>query len=210
MKRLTRRQEEVLAFIEEWIRDKRYPPSVREIALRFGLRSASGVHKHIKALVRKNYIAKEDFLSRSIRIVQRDPAGTASARGETLQLPVTAVLVAGGTLLTAETSHPPVTVATRTLSDPQGAFAIQVGGHHLRHEGLLDGDCAIIMPHRAVRNGVVVLASLRAQETVIRRFHREQDRVRLETLAPDQPSIDVPARDVHVQGVVAAIWRPFP
>ncbi len=210
MKGLTRRQQEVLGFIEEWIRDKRYPPSVREIAQRFGLRSASGVHKHVKALVRKQFITKDDFLSRSIRIVERSTGGTPATSGETVPVPVTLVLGANGTLLTIETPPVPLTVSGRMVPEPRGVFAVQIGGHHLHQEGLLGGDYAIVMPHQAVRNGAVVLASVRAQEALIRRFHRDGDQVQLSALAPDLPPFQLLARDVHVQGVVAGIWRPFP
>ena len=71
MKELTRRQREVLDFIEDYLESRGYPPSVRDIAARFNLVSAAGVHKHIKALVKKNYLSKADFLSRSINIVAK-------------------------------------------------------------------------------------------------------------------------------------------
>lgn len=210
MKRLTRRQQEVLTFIEEWIRRKRYPPSVREIAIHFGLKSASGVHKHIKALVRKNYVAKDDFLSRSLRILSLPSVGSSDVPAETLLLAVTGVLEEGGKLVRPETNPSPLPVAERLVPHAHAAFALRIGGDHLSREGLRNGDYAIVMPRAPVRNGSVVLATLHALETVVRRFHREGDTVRLNPLTPDQPPAELPARDVHVQGVVAGIWRPFP
>ena len=209
MKRLTRRQQEVLDFIQEWIRDKRYPPSVREIATRFGLKSASGVHKHVKALVRKNYIAKDDFLSRSIRVLGEAATTSTPAAGDTVLLPVTGILVAGGSVIRTDSQAAPVAVSGHMLGDRRDAFALLVGGAHLSRDGLQDGDSVLVMPHHPVRNGLVVLATVKALETVVRRFHREGEAVRLEGLSADQTAVDLPARDVHLQGVVAGVWRQF-
>jgi repressor LexA len=209
MKRLTLRQQEVLNFIQEWIRDKRYPPSVREIATRFGLKSASGVHKHVKALVRKNYIAKDDFLSRSIRVLDTGAEAAPLPLHQTVQVPVTGILVAGGSVIRPPAGTPPLVVAQQMLPDQRDTYALQVGGNHLLESGLIDGDCVIVMPHRPIRNGQVVVATVRALETVVLRFHREQENVRLDGILPEHPVVDLPARDVHVQGVVAGVWRQF-
>jgi repressor LexA len=209
MKRLTRRQQEVLDFIQEWIREKRYPPSVREIATRFGLKSASGVHKHVKALVRKNYIAKDDFLSRSIRVLGEGDTPQLSQGNPALKVPVTGILVAGGSVLRTNTDAASLAVSSAMLPEPRDAYALQIGGDHMQDDGLVDGDWVLVMPHRNIRNGQVVVATVRALETVIRRFHRDQETVRLEGLQPGQPAVSLPARDVHVQGVVAGVWRQF-
>src|SRR5690349_4656976 len=125
MKRLTRRQQEVLDFIQEWIREKRYPPSVREIATKFGLKSASGVHKHVKALVRKNYIAKDDFLSRSIRVIGAASDAQAGVGGGTASVPVTGILVAGGSVLRTHADTTPISVSATILPEPRDAYALQ-------------------------------------------------------------------------------------
>lgn len=74
MKGLTHRQQEVLDFIEEYVATHGFPPSVRNIAAHLSLVSASGVHKHIKALVRKKALSKQEFTSRSLRVLKRGPA----------------------------------------------------------------------------------------------------------------------------------------
>jgi repressor LexA len=71
MKGLTHRQQEVLDFIEEYVATHGFPPSVRNIAAHLSLVSASGVHKHIKALVRKKALSKQEFTSRSLRVLKR-------------------------------------------------------------------------------------------------------------------------------------------
>ena len=76
MKGLTRRQQEVLDYIATYRDSRGYSPSVRDIAHHFNLVSAAGVHKHIKALVTKGFLEKEDLISRSLRI-RRSP-GTAA------------------------------------------------------------------------------------------------------------------------------------
>lgn len=71
MQGLTRRQQEVLTFVEDYLRTHGFPPSVRDIATHLSLASASGVHKHINALVRKRYLSKQQFTSRSLRVLKR-------------------------------------------------------------------------------------------------------------------------------------------
>lgn len=208
MKRLTHRQQEVLEFVKQWIQSKHYPPSVREIATHFGLRSASGIHKHLKALERKGFIAKEEFLSRSIRVLRQGSPET-QAGGETLRLPVPSVLLADGSIARANSPLGPVIVAAHMLPEPKDAFAVHVECDEFAADGLLRGDWLLVMPHHPVRNGLVVLATLHAAETQVRRFHREQDKVRLERLSQRSSSVELPARDVHVQGVVAGVWRPY-
>ena len=93
MKELTRRQRDVLDFIENYLDEKGYPPSVRDIAAQFGLVSAAGVHKHIKALVRKGYLSKEDYLSRSIKILK--PRFKPDDGNTTVDLPLVGYVAAG-------------------------------------------------------------------------------------------------------------------
>jgi repressor LexA len=208
MKRLTRRQQDVLEFVEQWVQNKHYPPSVREIANHFGLQSASGIHKHLKALERKGFIAKENFLSRSIRVL-RPTKPEPFAGGDTLNLPIVGILLADGSIARPNDSLAPITVAMRMLPEPRDAFAVRVECDEFAADGLLRGDWMLVMPHHPVRNGLVVLATLHATETQVRRFHRDQDLVRLERLSQGQSSVELPAREVHVQGVVAGIWRPY-
>lgn len=213
MKRLTQRQQEVLDFIQQWIQDKQYPPSVREIATRFGLRSASGVHKHIKALVRKNFIAKDAFLSRSLRVLgSGGPVVTATAGAAlVVRVPVRGILAAGGSVIGLPPATPPLFLAAQSLADARGAFALQIGGDHLAPEGLFDGDCAVVMPQAPAGDGQIVLAVLRGVETVIRRYRRtSHGGVTLAALHGSAPPAVLGEGDVKLLGVVSGVWRRYP
>src|SRR6516162_4309867 len=74
MQGLTQRQQMVLDFIRQSILDRGYPPTLREIGARMGIRSTNGVNDHLRALERKGYLTREDMKSRALR-----PTGLASA-----------------------------------------------------------------------------------------------------------------------------------
>lgn len=122
MKGLTKRQQEVLDFIEDYVSHHGYPPSVRNIAAHLSLVSASGVHKHIKALVRKNYLTKQEFTSRSLRVVRR--GGAAGSATETIPWKVLGLLDERG-IRSEPGKHP------NTLRIPTAWFGRSIPGHAL-------------------------------------------------------------------------------
>ncbi|MBK7154582.1 MAG: transcriptional repressor LexA [Sandaracinaceae bacterium] len=86
MQKLTDRQRAVLEFISESISDRGFPPTLREIGNRLGIRSTNGVNDHLRALERKGYLTREDMKSRTLRLV-RTPDGRTMSEGEDDDLP---------------------------------------------------------------------------------------------------------------------------
>ena len=86
MQKLTERQRAVLEFVSESISDRGFPPTLREIGNRLGIRSTNGVNDHLRALERKGYLTREDMKSRTLRLV-RTPDGRTMSEGEDDDLP---------------------------------------------------------------------------------------------------------------------------
>lgn len=207
MKELTRRQREVLDFIERYLEEKGYPPSVRDIAAQFGLVSAAGVHKHIKALVRKNYLSKDDFLSRSLRILRpgRKPAGG----NITVELPLAGYVAAGQPIEAIQQSQEFLTLPLSLAGTGQDNYALRVRGESMIDDGILDGDYVIMDPRQEAHNGEMVVALINNQEATLKRFYRENGRVRLQPANPDVAPIFLDSGDLRIQGVVVGIWRRY-
>src|SRR5947199_6168953 len=84
---LTERQQEILDFISASIRERGYPPTLREIGLHFGIRSTNGVNDHLRALEKKGHLQREDLKSRALRPVSSTPAGAGQRRGAAAEAP---------------------------------------------------------------------------------------------------------------------------
>lgn len=207
MKGLTRRQRDVLVFIEQYLKDKGYPPSVRDIAKQFGLVSAAGVHKHIKALVRKNYLSKDDHLSRSLRVLK--PQTFSAGRGAMVELPLAGYVAAGQPIEVIQQNDEFLTVPLSVAGAGESNYALCVRGESMKDDGILDGDYVIMEPRQEARNGEMVVALINNQEATLKRFYRENGRVRLQPANASVAPIFVDGGDLKIQGVVVGIWRRY-
>lgn len=208
MKSLTRRQESVLEYIKEYIDKNHYSPSVRDIADHFQLVSAAGVHKHIKALVRKNYLQKTDHLSRSLRIVSSNNDDKNKIEG-TITLPLVGIVAAGKPIQAIENATETISVSTEVISSAKGKFALLVRGDSMIDDGILDGDVVIMNGERQPKNGETVVALINKQETTLKRFFQENGKIRLQPANPTMDPIVIEGGDLEVQGVVVALWRNY-
>ena len=217
MKDLTRRQREVLEVIADSIRDKGYPPSMREITNHLKLSSAAGIHKHIKALVRKGYLSKEDYLSRSLRVTRPSEAVGQEAGANALSRPVQVLEVPLAGWVSAGKPIEGIEQAGETLSVPASLlgtgtghyFALRVRGDSMVEDSILDGDYVLVEARQTARSGEVVVALLRGEEVTLKRFLPEGAKVRLQPANATMAPLIVPAEQVSVQGVVVGIWRVF-
>lgn len=209
MKALTPRQRQVLEFIEAFVRERGYSPSVRDIAARFGLVSAAGVHKHIKALVRKGYLSKEALLSRSLRVTRSlapaEPAGPAPAL---VELPL-AGYVAAGQPIEAIEQQEAIAVPSGLLSRQAGNYVLRVRGESMIEEYIQDGDYVVMEPRDTADNGEMVVALINGQEATLKRFYRDDGTVRLQPANPAMEPIVLRDADLRIQGVVVGIWRRY-
>lgn len=208
MKTLTRRQNDVLNIIEEMTREKSYPPSMREITARMNLTSAAGIHKHIKALVKKGYLLKEDFLSRSLKIVR--PDGDPMPDPEIVELPLVGFVAAGLPIEEISQSIETLTIPSSMLNkSADHYFLLQVRGDSMIEESIIDGDYVIVEKRESAENGEVVIALLDGSETTLKRFFREPNRIRLQPANASMAPIYIEGSTIQIQGIVAGLWRRY-
>lgn len=205
---LTKRQREILGFIESESSRRGIPPTVREIAARFGIASPNGVACHIKALEDKGYIVREPGLSRGIRPAhasrdeqERMPAG----------FPLLGEVAAGMPALAVQAEGESVTLDEASGARP-GDFLLKIKGESMTGAGINPGDIAVVRPGREIRNGEIAVVLVGEEEATIKRYYREKDgRIRL---VPENPAFDIvlidPSRTpVAIIGKVAGIIRKY-
>ncbi|MCK5557958.1 MAG: repressor LexA [Candidatus Hydrogenedentes bacterium] len=200
MKRaLTKRQREILNFIEKCIEQDGFPPTIAEIGLRFGIRSNNGVNDHLVALERKGYISRSSK-ARSIRVVHSHRAATRDFIG----VPLVGRIAAGEPLLAVENIEGYVPVSSDAAPRPD--FALKVTGESMIGEGILPGDTLLVRQQDTAEDGQLVVA-LVDDEAAVKRIYRNGNAVELRSANPDVPTMRVAPRRMSIQGVVVGLQR---
>jgi repressor LexA len=201
MTTLTRRQKELLDYLDGHIRRHGYAPTLEEIGRQFGLSSLATVHKHLTNLEEKGLIRRRAGHSRALEVVHR------SRPSESVELPLLGVAAAGRPIeavLENETVSVPVAMVRRP-----DTFVLRVRGDSMQDEGILDGDLVVVESRPTADSGETVVAVIDGEATV-KRFHRERGgRIRLQPANENFPPIVVRDRDVEVRGVVVGLLRSY-
>lgn len=185
MEELTQRQLEVLAGIRVIFQETGYPPTVRELGERLGLRSSCTVQRHLEALERKGFIRRNPTKARTIEIMRGPkPVSRSAADGGLIAVPIVGVVTAGQPILAVENIDDTIALPRSLMPDGE-CFALRVRGESMINAGLFDGDMAIIHKQDYANNGDIVVALLE-DEATIKRFFHEGAYVRLQ---PENPAL---------------------
>jgi len=186
MEALTKRQQEVLAGIRLIFAETGYPPTVRELGERLGLRSSCTVQRHLEALERKGFIRRNPTKARTIEITRGPkPVSRSAADGGLISLPLVGTVAAGIPILAVENIEDSVALPKSFLPDGE-CFALKVRGDSMINAGLFDGDLAIIKRQDSADNGDIVVALLE-DEATIKRLYKEHSHFRLQ---PENPALE--------------------
>jgi repressor LexA len=201
MKGLTARQREVFDFIRSFIRSKRYPPTIREIAVNFGF-SVKGSYDHVKALQKKGFIRCAGNRSRAIEVI----ADTDAERQPNLvSVPVLGAVAAGRPLFAEENLTGWIQVPAASLKKGQH-FALQVRGDSMKDAGIMDGDVVVVSHQETAENGEIVVAMV-DEAVTLKRFFVEKNRVRLKAENPKYPPLYT--QNVRILGRLAFLMRSY-
>ncbi len=198
---LTRRQREILDFLNEFIEQHGYAPSLEEIGRRFGLSSLATVHKHLTNLQEKGFIRRAWNRSRSVELV-RTRVGVRA-----LDLPLLGT-VAAGVPIEAVVSSETVGVP-EDLVGQRDAYALRVHGNSMIDEQIRDGDIVIVEDRKTAGNGEMVIALLNGTEVTLKKFCLVGGRIRLQPANPAVEPLIVDADQVQIQGVVVGVLRRY-
>jgi repressor LexA len=178
---LTERQQTILDFIDQYVKDNGFPPSVREIGKHFGIYPAT-VQDHITALERKGYLQKKRFQSRTLSV----PAS--SRRQPDGGIPIVGRVAAGLPLLAQENIEDMIQLPKEWA--PAGAFLLKVQGNSMEGAHILDGDYVLVHPQKTAANGEIVVALI-GEEATVKRFYRTENGITLKAENPKFKPIEV-------------------
>ena len=201
MQPLTKRQREILDYLNEFIEQRGYAPSLEEIGRRFGLSSLATVHKHLTNLQDKGFIRRAWNRSRSVELVPTRMGGRA------LDLPLLGY-VAAGAPIEAVVSNETVTVP-EDLVGTRDTYALRVRGNSMIDEQIRDGDLVVVEDRQTAHNGEMVIALLEGAEVTLKKFYRENGPIRLQPANDAVALIIMRADKVQVQGVVVGVMRRY-
>ncbi len=220
MQELTERQQLVLRFIHESITERGYPPTLREIGARMGIRSTNGVNDHLRALERKGYLKREDMKSRALR-----PTGMATqltledasdavgdktpANDDLLEIKVLGRVAAGVPLLADEHLLDTVRVDRSMVRGQGEVFGLRVSGDSMIEAGIHTGDILFVRRQATARRGEIVVALI-GDEATCKYYYPEPDYIRFQPANREMAPILVRASDFRptmLLGVVVGLYR---
>ena len=203
MRTLTRRQEQILSFIEHCQRDRGETPTLREIAGHFGFRSMNAARDHVQALCRKGALQQRPGRARTLRV----QTPLRRLRGRIIDIPLFGNVPAGIADTREQHAEGCISVDIETLGIRPTArtFALQVRGDSMIGRHILDGDYVICEHGVTPKNGDVV-AALIDNESTLKTFVRRGRKPYLRAENPAYPQL-IPAAELVIQGVVVNIIR---
>ncbi|MBU1126526.1 MAG: transcriptional repressor LexA [Patescibacteria group bacterium] len=200
---LTKKQREVLDFIESFIQENGYTPSYREIADGLGLSSPATVHQHIQTLCEKGVInTGDDGAARSIELVETEKLSPMS-----IMLPLAGLITAGEPIEAVEENEA-LAIPTDFVVDAENSYVLKVKGRSMIEDGIFDGDYVVIERNPSPKNGDIVVALLDNAYATLKRFYREANYIRLQPANSTMEPIIIKG-DINIQGIVRAVIRKF-
>ena len=203
---LSGRQRQILACIEDAMRERGYPPSVREIGEAVGLSSSSTVHAQLATLQKLGFLRRDPTKPRAIE-VRYDPAtGSQAERRPVRHVPLIGDVAAGTGVLSEERVEE-VLPRPQDFTGDGNLFMLRVRGDSMIGAGILDGDFVVVRQESEVRNGDIVVVGIPGEEATVKTYRKEGSEV---VLTPHNPRLEpmrFPATDVVVFGKVVTVMR---
>jgi repressor LexA len=203
---LTRRQQQVLDFIEEQMRERGYPPSVREIGEAVGLTSPSTVHSHLATLQKLGFLRRDPTKPRAIEVRYDPNSGAVMDRRPVRHVPLVGD-VAAGTDVLAQENVEEIYPLPADLTGEGELFMLRVRGESMIDAGILDGDFVVARSQDTAEKGDIVVAGIPGDEGTVKTFTRKGNKV---VLLPHNPNLEPMVFDpdeVTIYGKVVTVLR---
>ncbi|MFY9189220.1 MAG: transcriptional repressor LexA [bacterium] len=202
---LTRRQGQILNFIQNWISAHGYPPSVREIGAAVGLSSSSTVHKHLQALETKGFLRRRRNQPRALEVLTT-PSPATDSQNAVIKVPIIGRVAAGVPLLAVENQDGSFPLPAE-FSSKGPLFLLRIRGHSMIDAGILDGDYVLVRQQPQVENGEIAVVLIENEATV-KYFYRTNRHIRLQPANPHYETVVVSS--AQVLGKVTGVLRFWP
>tara|TARA_B100000029_G_C17296281_1_gene858898 strand:- start:138 stop:788 length:651 start_codon:yes stop_codon:yes gene_type:complete len=206
---LSERLREILTFIDKTIRDKGFPPTVREIGQAVGLNSPSTVHTHLSTLQKRGYIRRDPTKPRAIEVHWDAGSGAVIDRRPVTHVPLVGDVAAGTGVLAAENIEETMPLPS-DLTGEGDLFMLRVRGDSMVELGIFEGDYIVAKKSNTATDGDIVVAGLPGDEATIKSFSRERDEIVLspanKSMSPMRFAMDGPD-SITIFGTVVTVLR---
>lgn len=220
-KKLSTRQQNILKFMDKYMADFGYPPTIREIGEATDIASTSVVNYNLNKLVSAEYLERSDRVSRGLRLIAPVPGSKRSTRKiraakDAAKVPLIGHIVASQPVeMPEDTGHHydeedliDLPLSMLSGSDPDQVFALTVKGDSMIDAMIREGDIVILKSQQTANNGDMVAVWLpERSETTLKYFHREGSNVRLQPAHPTMEPIYVSADACEIRGKVLSVIR---
>ena len=197
---LNPRQRQILKYIKDTLRNKGYPPSVREIGEAVGLSSSSTVHSYLSKLEEMGFIRRDPTKPRAIDVLDEAPW----RQKQITPVPLVGRVTAGQPILAVENIEETYPLPAELIGNDD-VFMLAVQGNSMIEAGILDGDYVVVRNQSTARNGDIIVALVDEEEATVKRFFKERDSIRLQ---PENSSMEpIYSRNVQILGKVIAVFR---
>ncbi|WCK52379.1 transcriptional repressor LexA [Aneurinibacillus sp. Ricciae_BoGa-3] len=204
MKKLSSRQLAILEYIKSEVKDKGYPPSVREIGEAVGLASSSTVHGHLARLEKKGLIRRDPTKPRAIEILDSEEVERELEEVRSVKVPVLGKVTAGQPISAIENIEEYFVLPESTVGNDT-VYMLRVQGESMIEAGILDGDYVIVRQQQVANNGDIVVAMTEENEATVKRFFKEKNHFRLQPENSSMEPILLPV--VTILGKVVGVYR---
>jgi len=209
---LTARQFDVLEYIKTQMREKSYPPSVREICAAVNIKSTSTVHGHLKKLEELGYIKRDSIKTRAIQIICHDPNETYTPlfeRKTIVSLPILGRVTAGEPILAIENITDIFPLPLDFVGSEE-SFILEIRGLSMVDAGILDGDSIIVRKkNTAVTGDIIVALMLEQNEATVKRIFYENNEIRLQPENKTMEPKTFNENEIRILGKVTGLFRKF-
>ena len=203
---LSKRQQQILEFIDAETRQRGYPPSVREIGTAVGLTSPSTVHSHLTTLQDRGFLHRDPSKPRAIEVRFDPVSGAAVDRGAVRHVPLLGDVAAGTGVIAAENVEESLPLPAEFTGDGD-LFMLRVRGDSMIGAGILDGDHVVARVQQNADAGDLVVAGINGEEATVKHFHRDGSTIVLVSSNPTYEEIRRSADEVTIYGRVVTVLR---
>jgi len=211
-KELTDRQLEILQFIQQFISETGYPPTLREIGKQFGMASTFGVQRHIEALEKKGYLSRDSNTSRGLNIRKDSDFDLSLVTGQPelfkiAKVPVIGRVAAGMPITAIENLEGSLAIDSSFLKSKEDHFALKVKGDSMIDDGIHDGDFVIVSPSTEAHHDQIIVARMH-DEVTVKRFHKKNGQIQLIPANAKYQPIEVKnLNEFSIVGKVVGVMR---
>ena len=204
-KKLTKRQKDILEYIKKFSANKKYPPSIREIAANFNLSSPATAHVHVNKLIEKGYLKRGKGSNHLLEL--QVPNEFENASEGVVSVPLLGKVTAGNPIEAIEVPDELISLPAYLLPKKKEVFTIRIEGDSMINAGIYDKDIVIVERGTTAKNGDIVVAMDEENQVTIKRYFKEKDYIRLQP--ENDYMLPIILKEATILGKAIGLYRKF-